>query len=318
MTSKSIDSGRVKTSSSKKFSSAGKPSRRHWLWVTRPEYYLDLDDDYRPGPAHEWAESGWWTCHRSTQKGDLAFLWRAAPRKDIGYLIEARSDAYSIANEIEAMPQGWDFGCDYGVLYKFRRPLGIADVRHDPYLSEWSAVRGSFQHRVFSISDEYWNRINHLIVRREPEYRPAIQRIESRCISRQALLEEDIENYVCENLEILRSFGHDVELYTDSRTGVSGRQYVCVGFGGRIDLLCRYRNRNAYLVIELKNVRASAAVFAQITAYMGWLKTKSRIARNAPVFGLVISRGCDPNFEMFMTTNKRVSQLNIDQLGFER
>jgi hypothetical protein len=78
--------------------------RQYWLWVTRPEYYLDEDGNEREDldPSHGVDTEGWWTCHKDTQEGDLVFLWRTTPKRDIGYLIQAASDAYSIADDPDA------------------------------------------------------------------------------------------------------------------------------------------------------------------------------------------------------------------------
>ena len=86
--------------------------RQFWLWVARPEYYLDEYGNDREDldPDSGVDSDGWWTCHKNTRKGDLVFLWRTRPKSDIGYLIQAESDAYSIADDNE---QGWEYACDY-------------------------------------------------------------------------------------------------------------------------------------------------------------------------------------------------------------
>jgi RecB family endonuclease NucS len=114
------------------------------------------------------------------------------------------------------------------------------------------------------------------------------------------------EHYLDEN-------GEDSE-FLDPSTGATGRQYICRGNGGRIDLLCYDRRRWRYVVIELKNARATYHTFGQISSYIGWVK--QRIAGRRPVVGLVISRGADARFEASLRTNRNVTQLNISDLGF--
>jgi hypothetical protein len=72
-----------------------------------------------------------WTCHKDTKKGDLVLLWRTSPKKDIGYLVQAESDSYSIVDDND---HGWQYGCDYQMLYKFNHPISVKDLRNDPYL----------------------------------------------------------------------------------------------------------------------------------------------------------------------------------------
>src|SRR5262245_42964777 len=86
-------------------------NRRYWLWITRPEYYLDESgydrEDLDPESGVD--SDGWWTCHRDTQKGDLALLYRSRVRRDLGYLIQTESDDYSIVDDVYASQQGWAF-----------------------------------------------------------------------------------------------------------------------------------------------------------------------------------------------------------------
>jgi len=54
--------------------------RQYWLWVTRPEYYLDDEgnDSSDLDPSTEVDVGGWWTCHKNTRRGDLVFLWEGS------------------------------------------------------------------------------------------------------------------------------------------------------------------------------------------------------------------------------------------------
>jgi hypothetical protein len=290
--------------------------RQYWLWVTRPEYYLDDDGNDREDldPTNGNDTDGWWTCHENTQRGDLVFLWRTAPRKDIGYLIQAASDAYSIADDRYAVQHRWDYGCDYQVLYKFKNPVNIQDLHNDPRFHDLPAYRGRFQRRVFRIPPEYWKKLNELASQKNVDYREFIETVQQEAVFKSIALEEQLEEALVQNLSLLKKFGYDLELYIDPDTGRTGRQFVCKGNGGRIDLLCYDRREKRYVVIELKNVKASQNTIGQICNYMGWVQ--DRIAGQVPVIGLVISRGCDAKFESASRVTKHVFSLDIEQLGF--
>ena len=96
--------------------------------------------------------------------------------------------------------------------------------------------------------------------------------VEKEPVSRQILLEEHIEEDLIANLGKLRPFGYDLKLYADPDDGRSGRQLICKGNGGRIDLLCYDSRNKRYVVIELKNVRAGQNTFAQISHYISWVQ----------------------------------------------
>ena len=290
--------------------------RQYWLWVTRPKYYLDEEGNELEDldPAHTEDAGGWWTCHKDTKKGDLVLLWRSYIKKDIGYLIQVESDAYSIRDDNYANEQGWDYGCDYRVLYKFSPSIGIRVLKNEPTLSEWTPLRFNFQRRAFPIAPADWLKLNRLIIQSQPTYEQFITQVEQEPILQKIVVEEQIEERLVNQLSLLKPFGYNLDLYDDPITGLSGRQYVCKGNGGRMDLFCYDENDHKYVVIELKNVRAGLNTFGQICNYIGWVQ--NNIANNIPVVGLVISRGYDVKFESALKVTPNITQLNIEDIGF--
>ena len=232
-------------------------------------------------------------------------------KKDIGYLIQAESDAYSIVDDND---QGWDYGCDYEVLYKFEHPVQINELRNSPSFDEWGPLKGSFQKTNFKISPEYWIKLNNLAAYKNPGYQEIIEQIQKERLSEGIRLEEELEEALVTNLDVLKNFGHDLELYINPESKQLGRQLICKGNGGRIDLLCCDRTQKRYVVIELKNVRAGQNTFGQISNYMGWVQ--NRIAKSIPVIGLVISRGYDTRFESALKITDKISYINVEDLGF--
>lgn len=295
----------------------GLPGRQWWLWVTRPEFYLDEEGKERADldPARCEDSDGWWTCHRDTHAGDLALLWRTRPMSDIGYLIRARSDAYSIADDEFGSEMGWDYGCDYEVLHKFRKPVNLLDLRKAVNFEDWHPLRMQFQRRVFSITLEYVQRLNDLILSNNPDYQKVLSSLHGSHTPKRIILEEELEEALVSNLGLLKAFGYDLTLYRDDASGKTGRQLICVGNGGRIDLLCQERGKKGLVVIELKNVRAGQNTFGQISNYIGWVQ--DRIASGKPVRGLVISKGVDPKFQAASRITDRIAQIDIDRLGFK-
>lgn len=142
------------------------PNRQNWVWVTTPEFYWDENNKERADLDPSLGESdaeGWWTCDRRTNRGDLVLLYRTAPMKDIAYLIQAESNAYSLEDDEYAAAHGWQWGCDYRPLLKFSYPLALSELRADAVLRNWCAVRMQFQRRVFPIQPEEWCRLMTLI-----------------------------------------------------------------------------------------------------------------------------------------------------------
>ncbi|MBM4054405.1 MAG: EVE domain-containing protein [Planctomycetes bacterium] len=291
--------------------------RRYWLWVTRPEYYLDEQGHDREDldPESGVDSDGWWTCHRDTQKGDFVLLYRSRLRRDIGYLIQAESDAYSIADDQYALEQGWDYACDYRILYKFENPVTLEDMRDNPYLHDWGAYSANFRRRVYEIPLAYWHRLGQALSEKNPAYKRFLANAQESIVVKSIMLEEELEEALVHDLDRLKPFGYNLDLWASPIDGASGRQLICKGNGGRIDLLCYDRRKKQYVVIELKNVRASQNTFAQVSNYVGWVS--ERIADGEPVIGLVISRGYDVRFQSAVKTNPKILHLDLEQIGFK-
>jgi hypothetical protein len=292
-----------------------KSKRGHWVWVTRPEYFLDEDGEIENCFTEEEEDSdgGWWTCHKQTCQGDLALLYVSGPIRAVTVLIEATSDAYSIQNIPHAKQHGWDYGCEWRRVFFFESPLWFDQLRDDPYLQDWPALRGNFQQRVYRIPDEHWQCLSKILAKSNRGYGKALKSLEGEQVSRGVLYEEELEEKLYKRLSVLKRHGYDLQIWKDPETGIDGRQLVCFGNGGRIDLLCQEKNATALVVIELKIVKAGQNTFGQISNYMGWVK--ANIAGRRPVKGLVISAGMDTRFESSMRTNKNISHLNLSALG---
>jgi YhcG PDDEXK nuclease domain len=289
--------------------SSANDATQYWVWVATPEHYLEEDGSDREDldPSLQSDPGGWWTCHQNTKRGDLVLLYRTKPKMDFGYLIQAETDAYSIADDEYAYKQGWDYGCDYRVLYQFQHPLTLHDLRVEPYMDDWGAFRGNFQRRAYAVPPSVWQRLLSRMEQREPEFACFLRRGGVKRVSAKIMLEEELEQRLAENPAILRPFGYDLE--------VRERQLVCIGHGGRIDLLCYDRKRKRYVVVELKNVRAGQNTFGQIATYLRWVE--QRLSNGRPAEGLVLARGFDNRFLSAVATTDRVRHIDLEQLGFK-
>lgn len=285
-----------------------------WLWVTRPEYYLD-DQGQEVEDLNNDDDSGWWTCQKDTKKGDLAFLWRTTPKRDIGYLMRCLTDAFSLEGDPEADRHGWRFGCENRMILKLANPVTLADIRAEPGLADWGALRAQFQNRVFRVSPEQSQLLLDLVRRKNPRSTVAdLWKADNLSLLR-VNRESEIEEALAAQLHRLRPLGYDLELYRDPKSGRSGKQFFCAAIKGRIDLLCRDRARGSLVVIELKNEEAGSKCFAQICSYVGW--ATAAIAGSRKVEGLVISRGADAKFKAAAKLTPQVRQVDLQAVGFE-
>lgn len=288
--------------------------RNYWVWVTRPDYYLEENGEPRlslePGPPNE----GWWTCHKNTQAGDLLLLYRTAPKSDIAYLLRAEENASSLAGDPDVGEHNWSYGCTYRSLYRFETTLTYRAMLADPYLRDWPALRDRFQRTAFAIPPPIFQHLSDVLGRMCPGYRKALAKADQTPV--RILTERRIEERLARDLDLLRPFGYKLALY-ESPDGVSGRQFVCPSVGGRIDLLCTDRAGRGYVVIELKAGRADDRVYSQVSSYMGWVI--DHLPHGKTVRGLVISDGEDGRFSGAAAVSRGtvhpVDRIDLKDLG---
>ena len=283
----------------------------YWQWSTKAEYFLEPNGEERkdlePGAISH--PGDWWTCHKDTRAGDLILLYRAGKKggkrfQDIKYLILATSDAYSITDDEYAFEHGWTYGCDYDVLFKFKNPLTLNDIREEPFLDDWNAFRGLFHLSAYKTEPRHWNKINELLTEKNPDYKTFLEKPTTKEKIKRIKSELELEDALFQEIKVLKKFGLDLE--------VVGRQVICKGEGGFMDILCRDNVDDSYVVIELKIVPADQSAFAQISYYVAWVE--ERMAKGKPVRGIVISKGQDNRFKLAVNRDPHIQQIELSEV----
>lgn len=283
-----------------------------WVWVWRPDYYLEAD-----GADREELEPGgteWGTCHVDTEPGELVLLYRTTPRKDIARLLRTTSSA-RLNDEWtpSAAKSSWNYIADFDVLAKFDPPLSYAHLKSCRDLESWGALRKRFQGSFFGItphqSDALWQLLEG---RLPPGTFSAIQR-PTRAAG-ELPRESEIEHALVKNqLRVLNQlYRLDLELWRSEDGRIVGKQLPCDTAGGRLDLLCRLRGGNALVVVEIKVGRADRETYGQISTYMGWVKTELHAGRAKPtVRGIVLSDGADAGFASALSAGAPIEQIDV-------
>ena len=156
---------------------------------------------------------------------------------------------------------------------------------------------------VYKVAAPDWRRVTAALARKNRGYKTAFSRLEGSLPPNPVVLEEEIEEILAHDLRRLNKFGFQLELCVKEKDGYYGRQLNCHGgHGGRIDLLCYDRKEERYVVIEIKNVRATQNTFGQISTYVGWVQSTFRPKKS--VWGVVVGRGFDARFEASMSASR--------------
>lgn len=250
-----------------------------WLWVTKPEYYqseagVELPH-LRPGSG-----GGWWTCHPATRCGDLVMLYRARDRKDIAYLLVARSDP-EVADE-----PGWEFNghhvCDYEVVEKFAAPLSFDTMWDNPELRlSWPALKAKFQGSAHRIPADVWAALGQLL------------QVDLEKLARQAVdglhrveLEREIQHLLVDRLDLWTAAGWPgLRLLGKEHRFVDGTKADLV-----FDQSRRWRDRR--VVVELKRGRITIDAVRQVLGYRAHLDRESSLWSASPV-AVLVGNGID-------------------------
>ena len=178
---------------------------RYWIHVTGQDYFetLDSGDDLS------------WSGRKGMQAGDLVFTYRTSPRRAI-------TDIFEVTEEPYFDPWGeWDgFWMDMSRVCRIE-DLPFAELKNDPIVGKWGAVRKRFQGVVVeSVPHSVYNRLLEKIpedLRAHHNLYPEPTASEGR--SGEFASEADFEDQVIEPL--LRRWGFGFE-----------RQYRCQFFAG--------------------------------------------------------------------------------------
>lgn len=265
-----------------------------WVWSTQPRFVFEEDGTERDMlapvdevlPEHYEDEVGWWTCHPDTHIEDLAVIYRNAGRgdpeafpvrgpRDLCYVVLVTSNAFPLKDEPLADRFSGHYGCRFVVVARFEPPIGIEELRRDPILRQWGALKAGFVRAAMSMPDEVWDRLIELVASPGEPRSGAVPAPRGRRKGRQVRpdpinkrrLEYRLEDWLEAHPESLRAFGYQL--------AVEARQVLCTpDHEGTIDLLCRRLDRkDSYVVIELKAAEVRRDAIAQALGYVGWLRT---------------------------------------------
>lgn len=278
-------------------------SATKWVWSARPRHVFEPDgterDDLEPVNVltrDDFSdETGWWTCHPNTRVGDLAVIYRSTGDKDVEgfpvrgprdlrYVCLATSDAFALADEPLAGEFADKHGCRSVVVAEFEPPVGIAELRSDPQIRSWPALRAGFVRAAMPMPNDVWARLVE-ISEEEPDG-PGGPVPPDRAAPPLDLLERALETWLESHPDALRAVGLDV--------CVAGRQVHLPGHDGTVDLLMRRTDRpNSYVAVELKAGEIRRDAIAQVLGYIGWLTAHPDVEEAS---GLVI--GLDPHIQV--------------------
>ncbi len=210
--------------------------------------------------------------------GDVIVIYESGTGH-VEYIVQALSDAVAIHEE--ASEESWKYGCDFRSLAWLRNPVGLAEMRRQPTLEAMPAIRASFQQRAYRLDETEWQAMQRMIEHKNSETKSLFGQLAELSPSSRPADEAAIQQRLKSSLAPFRHVGLKLQLYKGD-DGKSGAQFSCAV--GRIDLLTT-DDGGDFVVVELKNRRATRNDFGQLASYVGWVRTN--LATNQEVFGIL-------------------------------
>ena len=124
----------------------------HWIFVTRPEYYLDENGEYYLNKGIK----DRWSCGKDTKEKDRILFYCSKKMKGIQSWATAEGDS-----EEDKSAKGWGrWMCDIKIQEKYKHPLLLKEFsrkhKHRE-LEDCKAITGNFQRAAFLITEGHYD-----------------------------------------------------------------------------------------------------------------------------------------------------------------
>lgn len=137
----------------------------HWTFAINRDSYFEIRDKNVIK----------WNSAKEVKKGEIICVYTGKPYSEIGFIFKAKTDLF----EDEQIRRDWN---KPAILVNSKitipNPINIKELRQNPILSQWGAVRRNFMGSHFKMSNEEWNELKKLILEKNPELVEPLNKIE--------------------------------------------------------------------------------------------------------------------------------------------
>jgi len=113
-----------------------------------------------------------WNCPKDVKKGELILIYTGDPYKHIEFVFTAKTNPF----ENENIRKMYNTQAIY-VHNKIRlnEPITLKELRKNPVMSNWGAVKGNFIKSHWKMNEKEWNEMKKLILHKNPEIKDALE-----------------------------------------------------------------------------------------------------------------------------------------------
>ncbi|BDZ71435.1 hypothetical protein [Methanobacterium petrolearium] len=146
-----------------------------WTFALNRDYYYNLKEK----------NEDTWNSAKEVRNGDIILMYTGKPYNSIGFIFKAISNPFE-DNDIR---RRWNTPA-VKISKRIELPesdtISFAEMSSNHILKEWSAVKMRFRGSHFKISDEQWDELKNIILRKNPNLKEDIEILEQ---------EDEIEEY---------------------------------------------------------------------------------------------------------------------------
>ncbi len=137
-----------------------------WTFIINKDFYSELKSKNEIK----------WNSAKEVKKGDIILIYTGSPYSNIGFILKAISDPF----EDSEIRKAWDRpAIMVEKLLEIPEPIELSQLKENPILSNWGAVRMGFRGSHFKMSQEEWKEIIKLILGQNPELEVEILNLEN-------------------------------------------------------------------------------------------------------------------------------------------
>ena len=117
-----------------------------------------------------------WNSANEVKKGDIITVYTGSPHSSIDFILKAKTDSF----EDEEIKEKWNKRAV--IVYEkieIPNPITLNELRENPILKEWGAVRFNFRKAHFKMSETEWQELKRIILEKNPELKPSIENLET-------------------------------------------------------------------------------------------------------------------------------------------
>ena len=202
--------------------------------------------------------------------------------------------------------------CSWNPLWALDHPLTLREMRDDPYLAEWGAIRASFQGSVFKIPESVWSRLVERLDVANHGFGDFIAAQSQTPAGPKGRDERELESLLERDVSVI---AEGLRLFEDAARR-SGRQYWANSIGrrgGYIDLLC-LDQADDFVVVELKAERVDEKAVSQTGMYIGWVR-EHLAGPDRQVRGIVVAPGHDDRFRYALQSRDDIDYVDARPLA---